>query len=204
MSRFNEYDGDEDFPNAWALWEKRAQLALEGKRGRKALADLREALLALPEKRLIARALCTVGLPAKVAALPLDDYGRRDLLILDADEGEGVCAIGAYVWHQKVKAGMTPDEAFAALPMVADFDGDADYETARIGRDAGLTYTLAWELAARNDETNAHLTPAERYDEFLRWIDQQLARPPLARAPRRVRRVRRGKSLPVAPETLGL
>lgn len=72
MSRFEEYDdydGDDKYNgNGWAMWDKRAQLALAGKRGRKALADLREAILALPEKRLIGDALCTVNPAHRVAA----------------------------------------------------------------------------------------------------------------------------------------
>lgn len=62
MSRFRDYDGeDEDYPNAWALWQKRVDLAMAGRRGKQALTDLKMALLALPDRRLIEGALCTVG-----------------------------------------------------------------------------------------------------------------------------------------------
>lgn len=207
MSRFGEYDGDGDDEfngNGGYMWAKRAQLALEGKRGRKALTDLREALMALPEKRLISRALCTVGLEEKATAMPVEvpswgsttmreNYEREDLLRLAGEQGPGVCAIGAYVWFQKVKAGMDPTEAFASLPTLADIDedGGAGEETARVGQSAGLTYTLAWELASRNDSDWGTLTPDARWPRFVEWIDKQLARPPLTRPARRPKRSRR-------------
>jgi hypothetical protein len=51
MSRFYDDGYDEDFPNQAALWQANAQRALTGKRGRKALAELRDALLALPGRQ---------------------------------------------------------------------------------------------------------------------------------------------------------
>src|ERR1700757_3269836 len=114
MSRFGDYDYDEEYANAAALWQANAKRALAGRRGRKALAELREALLALPEKRLIEGALCTVGEarrdPSKAG------YSRGDLMEKIERQGEGVCAIGAFVWFKKVKAGMDPQEAFESLP----------------------------------------------------------------------------------------
>ena len=162
-------DGEENFPNEAALWWANADRALRGKRGRKALADLREALLALPEKRLIARALSTVGKP-EPERYP-DDH--RDLL---AEQGEGMCAVGAYAWHQRVKAGADPLEAMRSLPLNADYDGDP-WVTQRVGEDAGLAGVLAWQLMSRNDDTYEGLTPEQRHDAYLAWIDEQLAVP---------------------------
>jgi hypothetical protein len=213
MSRYREYDDFEGQPEeilAMGRWEHNARAALKGKRGRKALAELREALMALPEHRLIEGAVCTVGAPARRAALlaeaqadaertrqgrirwaaehpdwagaqanaarpaepdttwveELDDHVKRD--------GEGVCAVGAFAWYRKVSAGMDPAEAFASLPDLADEGSDALTETADLGRDAGLTYTLAWELAYRNDETFGSCTPEERWEKFAAWIDREL------------------------------
>ena len=63
MSRYR--DGDDDWEPeailAQGRWERNARMVLRSKRGRKALAQIREALLALPEHRLISGALCTVG-----------------------------------------------------------------------------------------------------------------------------------------------
>ena len=62
MSRYTEGDwDDENAEFKAAAWNRNAQLALKGKRGQKALRELREALMALPEKRLIEGAVCTVG-----------------------------------------------------------------------------------------------------------------------------------------------
>lgn len=215
MSRFSDYDNGDHSPEvilAQGRWYNNARRVLKSKRGRAALAELREALLALPEPRLIGGALCTVGGPARVRDVtddeitarvaaglamyaesgvdPGDDYAyqcarwmrqereyERDAItdLVEAD-GEGVCAIGAYIWHQKVKAGMDPAEAFASLPVIAGDAEDApDEETATLGKQAGLAYTLAWVIASKNDQTWGAKTPEGRYEAFLAWIDTQLA-----------------------------
>jgi hypothetical protein len=72
MSRYSDYDDYEGEPEqvlAAGRWERNARVALKGKRGRKALAELREALMALPERRLIEGAVCTVGAAGRKAAL---------------------------------------------------------------------------------------------------------------------------------------
>jgi hypothetical protein len=216
MSRYrdsDDYEGDPEQILAWGRWKRNAEQVLKSKRGRKALADLREALLALPGKRLINGALCTVGSPEvrfpevtgeEIAAqveesaarwvelefeVPADDAahvarwmrqdrdeGREAYRKVAEREGEGCCGTAAYLWHQKVRAGMDPAEAFAALPSVYEGDNeDPMRETAELGVQAGLAYTLAWELAYRNDETYGAMTPEERYTAFLAWLDQQLA-----------------------------
>ncbi len=207
MSRYSNYDDDSpEAVLAYGRWKVNARRALKGKRGRQALRDLREALLALPEPKLISSALCTVGgssrvpdvTEAEIAAVAAmyeaggivpdrerithyqqeDRQEQRDRLAsVVQSAGEGVCAIGAYAWHQKVKAGMDPAEAFAALPTIVDGqdDGDPLQRTAEAGEDAGMTFTLAWELAYRNDETYEAMTPEERWTAFLAWIDQELA-----------------------------
>lgn len=62
-------DGDEDFPGQCALYQANCDRSVHGKQGQKSLRELEQALLALPDKRLIA-----------------DE--------LETQEGE-VCAIGA-------------------------------------------------------------------------------------------------------------
>jgi hypothetical protein len=196
MSRFVEYDDDGE--ENWALdrgrWERNSRAALKGRRGRQALRELREALTALPEHRLIEGAVCTVDAARRRAVLA--EAARRQWETLDlrwrpaqpwtdeADEldrlvgrdGEGVCAVGALLWYRAVKAGMDPAEAFAGLPDVAGDGSDGLDETAELARQrAGLTYTLAWNLAFRNDETCRRMTPEERHAAFLAWIDQELA-----------------------------
>jgi hypothetical protein len=213
MSRYSDSDyGDDELAVlAQGRWQRNARATLKSKRGRKALAEIRDALLALPEPRLIEGALCTVGGPERVpevtdaeiddhvarlrgAGLYRDDDARRDETarwmredrederravaesIGSLGQGCGVCVNGALLWHRLVKGGMTPDEAFAALPSAATSDdGDLMGETARIAeKDAGIAYTLAYELAFRNDETYQRMTPEERWSAFLAWINAEL------------------------------
>jgi hypothetical protein len=173
MSRYSDYDQEEWFPNQGELWRANAERALNGKRGRKMLADLREALMALPEPRLIEGAMSTVG--AERRTEDMTDWYREDFLRHATSQGEGVCALGAYLWHRKVKAGMDPAEAFDSLPLVfGDEDGDGLDQTACEAKRAGVAYSLAWNLAYRNDETYEAMTPEERHAAFVQWIDQQL------------------------------
>jgi hypothetical protein len=186
MSRFGD-DGDPpEYANASDLWEANVRRALAGKRGKKALAELREALRALPEKRLISGALCTVGGMDRPDAPspPRDDdrwpgggWAREELAIKLEEEGQGVCAIGAFLWHKKVKAGADPRAAFEELPMLLDSEHDG-WETAIEGKKAGLTYTLASSLAYQNDESYGGMTPEERYTAFMAWLDEQLVEVP--------------------------
>jgi hypothetical protein len=217
MSRFNDYGDDDGEGVPPEFWEHNARLALKGRRGRKALAELREALFALPEHRLIDRALCTVGgADERVPTATMEEAGQyaADLVEAGADEvsaqrcgeamlssrnlhrqelaeaieangGEGVCGLGAYLWYQRVKGGMDPQDAFASLPTVfdADPDGlDGLHETAELGKGAGLTFTLAWQLAYRNDETYGAMTPEGRWSAFVAWIDGELAEDQAAKA----------------------
>ena len=170
MSRVSDdYDYDPNFPNEWAFWERRTRQVMSGKPMRKALMELREALLALPEKRLISRAFSTAGKRPEDGEDPWGE--QRDLL---EEQGEGVCAVGAFVWHKRVKAGEDPDQAMRNLPLLPDYDGN-DTATADQGKAAGLSWTLAWLLMERNDSIYEGLTPEARYEAYLAWIDQKLA-----------------------------
>ena len=79
MSRFREgdYEGEPEEILAQGRWEHNARRALKGKRGRKALADLRAALLALPEPRLIEGALQDGFTPAILRRLEAALRWRR-------------------------------------------------------------------------------------------------------------------------------
>lgn len=73
MSRIG-YSTDEDYPGQFELWQANCRRSLHGKQGQEELRALRDALLELPDKRLI--------------------HG----LLVDTD-GE-VCAVGAYAKHK--------------------------------------------------------------------------------------------------------
>jgi hypothetical protein len=66
------YSEDEDFPGQFGLWQANCRRSLKGKAGQAVLRELEQALLALPEKRLISYELkneegevCAVGALAK-------------------------------------------------------------------------------------------------------------------------------------------
>lgn len=64
-------DGDEEFPGQWELYQANLVRSKRGKRGRAALTELRDALLALPRKRLIAGRLAADGDVCTIGALLL-------------------------------------------------------------------------------------------------------------------------------------
>lgn len=186
------YGDEEDWPNQGAFWWANAQRALHGKRGRKALAELREALLMLPEKRLVSGAVSTVSLREWAESMPDttpsmtwggEMYDRPNHVKAEAlekceAEGPGVCAVGAYLLRKRVlQTGETPGEAMRALPSASDVECYGIDETASLGEAAGLARTLAWLLADQNDETYGTCTPEERYERFLAWLDEQLGVP---------------------------
>lgn len=218
MSRFIDH-GDDDSPEAvlaYGRWKRNSRAVLKSKRGRATLTAIRAALLALPEKRLIESALCTVGGPGKRALAYTEteqagfkagreawhlahlrrgedqarsyaewsaqnrqdarDEEREDITGMIENQGEGVCLWGAYLWHQKVLAGMYPLAAFESLPTtLGDEDDDPLEETARLAENAGVVFTLAWNLAYKNDEEYAGMTPEQRHAAFVAWIDAELA-----------------------------
>lgn len=208
MSRFewDDYGEPPDYPNASDLFETRARAAIYSKRGRASLRELREALMALPKHELIEGALCRRRQIEDDEQLSDDFFIHEGQLTLEGGEVnrtflasspassstheiiEGVCAVGAFMWWKKVKAGEDPVKAFLDLPTLdtgpdgEDGDGDEMFQTAWAGERAGLTHTLAWELASGNDETFASATPAERWQKFIDWIDGVLASPPLTRS----------------------
>ncbi len=70
------WSDEEDYSGQFDLWQANCERSMRGKKGQAELKELRTALLALPEKRLI-----------------------HELL---EDEDGGVCAIGAYAKHKGV------------------------------------------------------------------------------------------------------
>lgn len=169
MSRFSD-EWDDLGGLAW-LQMKACENALRSKRGKAALAELREALLALPEPKLCSSYLavdgqvCAIG--AYVAKKQADARGEpisRAITRLSA-------ATKRRITDYRKRHGYTPE------PWDIGEDGE---RTARIGEKHGLTFSLAWSVAGENDEGYAR-TDAERFQMMLRWIDKELARPPLTR-----------------------
>jgi hypothetical protein len=143
VSRFSN-DGDWDY-GRYMLWENAQGRALSSPRGQQALALLEQALLKLPQKRLIDSAL--------------------------AKDGE-VCAVGAFVLAQRVTAGEDRDAVLADMARGYDPEdtyGSAD-DTALAGNRYGMRYTVAWRIAELNDEDFRTSTPEERYVGVLNWV----------------------------------
>lgn len=153
MSRF-EGDGDEPFPGAWWLYEANVRRSFSGRAGQERLREIREALLALPEKRLISRRL--------------------------ADEGGGVCAIGALALKRGTDAGedravVVDRLARKITEETADWDSwEVEEQTLGVASELGVKRTMAIEIGYTNDEPYDE-TPEYRYERVLAWVESLIA-----------------------------
>lgn len=153
MSRFT-YDGDGDLP--WEMWARTMQNAVQGKRGQAILRELREALLALPQQRLIEGQI--------------------------VDGGE-VCALGCLARYRLETNGVLERGGREPIRSYGEFErfyrGEIDGGTcADAARAWGITFALAWRLAYANDEEGyGRETPEERWSRMLRWVESQIHSP---------------------------
>jgi hypothetical protein len=192
MSRFSDLDNyADDFDNASALWWANCERAVEGKRGQKALTVIRDALLALPSKRLVSSTLvdhegtfCTVGvyvahkeqLGGKSNEVTvqemLDKYTRCVCRHKFSDHNAEGCSSQTPDWaSQTPKMKPCPCKQYE----VECEEGNAE-DTADIGEMYGLARVLAWRLAYLNDEELALVSPEVRYERVLDWIERNLKR----------------------------
>lgn len=84
MSRIS-YSENEDYPGQFDLWQANCLRSLRGRQGQEELRALREALLSLPDKRLIHGVLvdeegdvCAVGAYARHKGLDLQTFDPED------------------------------------------------------------------------------------------------------------------------------
>jgi hypothetical protein len=151
------YSDEEDRPGQFALWDANVRRSLKGKAGQLALRDLRDALLALPEKRLIANVLmddeggvCAVGAYAKAKGLDLERFDPED----ESDE------VG-------VVAGMPRLVAWSVVAQ-NDFVNDVVWEVAH-------GPLRRWDAHYKGGiPLVREMTPEERYERILAWVDAQL------------------------------
>lgn len=149
MSRIT-YCDDEDFQNQAYLWEANQERSIKGRKGQAALRELEAALLALPEKRLIAEELENAA-------------------------GE-VCAVGALA---KFKGKENPRVA-ADLGQVPLDDNEVLPEeleevTIDLAQQLGIPRMVAVAVVHENDDCwPANITPEQRYNKMLAWTQQQL------------------------------
>lgn len=146
MSRFDWAENYEDYPNQQALWRANRDRLLRGKRGQLLLKQVEQALLALPEKRLIANQLAAI---------------RCDEITGDAIEITGVCVVGAYALFK----GKTAEDLNKG--WIESEDTDA-WEIAEWADSAlGLPNAMAQWLEWANDEEAESLNPIQRYEFVL-------------------------------------
>ncbi len=187
MSRFNT-DYDEYDPLASGRWEGNVRRAIKGRKGQAALRDLRDALLTMPERRLIAGEfatpdgeVCTVGclvaykraqtkgVPFQVAAAELADEGSRPFSDYTYNPESGR-------WERQQEGRRWPSGETYTYTVDRDEDDEDDPagETADRGMEAGLVRTLAWEMGFLNDEMWDRHTPEQRWAACLKWVEAQL------------------------------
>lgn len=142
---------EEDFDNQAALWEANLERSLKGRKGQATLRGLEAALLALPEKRLIA-----------------DDTISPD---------GSVCAIAALAQYRGYQGNMTlpaqPDwdnEDYPDSPYWDEFEHQEAVEDAmvKIATDLGVPPMVAKAIIYENDDAYVR-TPEDRYRKVLHW-----------------------------------
>lgn len=142
-------DGSDD-PVPEGLWWSAYTRARTSKRGQRVLLDLEQALLAIPDKRLAYEHISHEGT---------------------------VCAVGAYVTWKELQADPSKDRA-AVVKDLEDayyWESESLHGTAQVGREAGIAWTLAWEIGAANDyEFGKGFTPEERWKKMLAWVRKQI------------------------------
>ena len=151
MSRsgYNDY-GDID---NWDLirWRGAVTSAIRGKRGQAFLREMKEALLALPEKKLI--------------------YGRLA-------SGGQVCSLGAVMLARKIKAGTDAETALKEIeeewPSYDEYSDDDCGDD--VSAELDIAGALAKEIMFLNDEDFFGYSISEevRYRVVLKWVQSEI------------------------------
>lgn len=154
---------DEDYPGQFELWQANCRRSLKGKAGQAALRELEAALLALPDKRLIANKMidregdvCAIGALAK--------HKGRDLLAEPNVYEDGEFDGDGEMEEIGMELGMP---RLVAWKVVAknDIEIDGYYET--------LPGPARWY--GDRPQVYVPVTPEARYEKMLAWVRQQLA-----------------------------
>jgi len=186
VSRFEDVWEDCDGTIPPQLWDQIVSNALSGRRGQAALAELEEALLALPEKKLVEGHLAAEGSVCAVGAFVAAQKAKREGLdFAAAVEALNEAALDCWCGHSKAAHHSAPCSGERWDGGTCTCSGyDPEYEgahdTVEAGRAAGLTWSVAWHLAYLNDEEFGDATPEERYQRVLAWVQTARGR----RAPR--------------------
>lgn len=147
---------EEEWPGQFGLWDANCRRSIKGRKGQAALRELEAALLALPEKRLIADKL-------------EDDEGR-------------VCAIGALAKAKGVTPKADPDYEMEEVGVELGMPRMVAW---KVVAENDVTLDKVWNVAegplAPNDYPYQgglllirDVTPEERYEKMLAWVQEQL------------------------------
>lgn len=142
------YAEEESFPGQAELWEANLRRSLEGRKGQQSLRELEAALLALPEKRLIA-----------------DE--------LESDKGE-VCAVGALAKFKHYSGSMSLPEVYDELDEYKV--EEAMLAVAKdLGVPKLVAVAI---IQQNDEDAHHHsMTPERRYERLLDWTQQRINMP---------------------------
>lgn len=149
MSNRIGYSDDEDFPGQFGMWQANCQRSLHGRDGQKSLRELEAALIALPNKRLIARELF---------------------------DGSDCCAVGALVRAKRITPKNDPERD---MDMVGTECGMPRLVAWKVVELNDMDFSRRWapETAEYGGGNWVSYTPEERYAAMLSWVRSQLAAP---------------------------
>lgn len=166
MSRI-EY-GDSEDPLDWGRWNARVRSTLNGKPTQKHLRLLREALLALPQHRLIDNDLCDGFDVCAIGALPYKEY---------RDKGYSHSAAMALLAREHSTGWYTVDWDPVAndfhKKLVMQYEADsysAREATEEVASSWGINDTLTWLIVEQNDEGGTSETPEQRWQSVMNWL----------------------------------
>lgn len=142
MSRFTNNDWEDEL--AYGRWQGRRKAVLNGRPAQTHFRELEAALLALPEKQLIASAIC--------------------------DESGAVCALGAVAVYRGMPRDALHEEWLNYEEEQGSEWGAAYFGQDKFG----MTGTLAWIIAEQNDEGFGQRSPEGRYEAMLEWVRDRI------------------------------
>lgn len=153
---------EEDHPNQAALWEANMERSLRGRKGQAALRELEAALLALPEKRLIANDTVSAdGAVCSIAALA-KHRGYKGNLELPQMAGDGDD------WDNE-----SGDKFFDEY----EYEEAVEAAMMKVAGDLGIPRMVAFAIIYENDDGMwREPTPERRYEHMLKWTQRQIAK----------------------------
>lgn len=143
MSRGDCSDMDE-FPGQLELYRANTDRAISGKRGQKFLRELRDALLILPQKRLI---------------------------VADFSNGGEVCALGALAVKRRLDEGKTRDDALEEVAHEFN-EQETEYVASGLGTCFNLAWEIMY--LNDDPDRFGRMTQEERYNAMLGWVESAL------------------------------